>query len=100
LDYIGNNESIGDDMYIKYPDYNGQLNEGNVVLMSLAEFENGGKDLKGVPIAVTPDGAEPIEVEEIESITQPEPQPHIPTEEERLQATEEALLTLLTMGVV
>jgi hypothetical protein len=43
---------------------------------------------------------EVTEVEEIESITQPEPQPHIPTLEERLQATEEALLTLLSIGVV
>jgi hypothetical protein len=29
-----------------------------------------------------------------------EPAPHEPTIEERLQATEEALLTLLSMGVV
>ena len=38
--------------------------------------------------------------EEISEIANLEPTPYEPTLEERLQATEEALLTLLSMGVV
>jgi len=48
-------------MYIKYKDFSGTLKENEILLMSLEEFESGGKDLKGVPIAVTPDGKEPPE---------------------------------------
>ena len=47
-------------MYIKYKDYNGQtLQDGDSVLMSHEEFENGGNELKGVPLAITPFGEEP-----------------------------------------
>lgn len=55
-------------MYIKYKDYKGQLNEGEVLLMSHDEFVQGGKDIMGVPTAVTPDGEEPINMEEMEMI--------------------------------
>ena len=48
-------------MYIKYADYKGKLAKGDVVLMSAAEFLAGGSKLKGVPTAITPDGAEPVE---------------------------------------
>ena len=50
-------------MYIKYKDFTGQLNEGEVLLMSHDEFVQGGKDITGVPTAVTPDGEEPINEE-------------------------------------
>lgn len=53
--------------YVKYEDYDGKLNEGECVLMSKAQFDNGGKDLIGVPVAITPDGSEPKEQEEIEN---------------------------------
>ena len=53
-------------MYIKYKDYKGQLNEGEVLLMSHDEFVQGGKDIKGVPTAVTPDGEEPKDMEEFD----------------------------------
>jgi hypothetical protein len=49
-------------MYIKYKDFNGTLNEGDVLLMSASEWLSN-KDIKGVPICITPDGEEPIEVE-------------------------------------
>jgi len=50
--------------YIKYANYSGQkLNADEMVLMSSAEFKSGGKNLKNVPIAITPDGSEPIEIE-------------------------------------
>ena len=48
-------------MYIKCKDYKGQLNEGEILLMSHDEFVQGGKDITGVPTAVTPDGEEPKE---------------------------------------
>ena len=48
-------------MYIKYTDYTGKLAKGDIVLMSAAEFLAGGSKLKGVPTAITPDGAEPVE---------------------------------------
>ncbi len=48
-------------MYIKYADYTGKLAKGDIVLMSAAEFLAGGSKLKGVPTAITPDGAEPVE---------------------------------------
>ena len=51
-------------MYIKYKDFNGTLKENEILLMSLEEFESGGKDLRGIPMAVTPDGKEPIELED------------------------------------
>ena len=49
-------------MYIKFTDYNGQeLEQCDSVLMSHEEFVNGGKDLRGVPLTITPDGSEPKE---------------------------------------
>ncbi len=52
-------------MYIKYKDYSGQvLSENDSVLMSLDEYRNGGKNLTGVPVTITPDGNEPPEMEE------------------------------------
>ncbi len=50
-------------MYIKYKDFNGSLNEDELLLMSLEDFESGGKDLLNVAITVTPNGEEPPEVE-------------------------------------
>ena len=53
-------------MYIKYKDYNGQkLSEDDSILMSLEEFQNGGKELRNVPLTITKDGSEPVEIEEI-----------------------------------
>jgi len=48
-------------MYIKYKEYKGKLAEGDVVLMSHQEFVDGGKDIKGIPVTVTPNGEEPVE---------------------------------------
>lgn len=53
-------------MYINYADYDGNINEGDVVLMSAEEFKNGGKNLMGVPVVITPDGQAPVENEVIE----------------------------------
>jgi len=48
--------------YIKIVDYHGQdLAKDETILMSLTEFNAGGKDLKGVPICITPSGEEPTE---------------------------------------
>lgn len=57
--------------YIKYADYNGEaLAEDECILMSKKEFDNGGKELKGVPVAITPDGEElqESEINNIESL--------------------------------
>jgi len=51
-------------MFIKLKDYDGELNDGDSILMSHAEFIDGGKDLIGVPVTVTPDGEEPKELNE------------------------------------
>ena len=51
-------------MYIKFTDYNGQLTDGDILLMSHDDFVNGGKLIMGVPICVTPDGDEPKEVDD------------------------------------
>jgi len=47
--------------YIKYKDYKfgSVLDKDTMVLMSHEEFVNGGNKLKGVPLAITPDGSEP-----------------------------------------
>ena len=71
-------------MYIKYADYTGKLAKGDIVLMSAVEFANGGKNLTGVPVAITPDGKEPVEVEPVEPI--PDEPTSEPTKEELLQA--------------
>ncbi len=47
-------------MYIKYADYTGKLAKGDIVLMSAAQFANGGDKLTGVPVTITPDGKPPI----------------------------------------
>ncbi len=73
-------------MFIRYKDYKGKLAKGDVVLMSADEFANGGMDLKGVPVAITPDGSEPkVAEEEYQSAPQPAP----PTIEERMVKIEE-----------
>lgn len=54
-------------MYVKYADYSGQaqdLSGDDSILMSLDEYKNGGKNLTGVPVTITPDGEEPNEPEE------------------------------------
>jgi len=48
-------------IYIKYADWKGSLEGADMVLMSNAEFQAGGKDIKYVPVCVTPTGAEPDE---------------------------------------
>lgn len=54
-------------MYIKFADYKGQvLSEDDSVLMSLNEFENGGKNLTDIPVTVTKDGKIHIVIDEIE----------------------------------
>lgn len=55
-------------MYIKYKDYTkgDTVNGGDSVLMSLKEFIDGGKDLEGVAITVTPDGNPPVEPSEMD----------------------------------
>ncbi len=51
-------------MYIKYLDYSGEtLSSEDCVLMSAKEFEEGGKNLMGVPVTITPDGSEPKNIE-------------------------------------
>ena len=41
--------------YIKYADWNnGELPENGCLLMSAREFVEGGKDIAGVPITITP----------------------------------------------
>lgn len=53
-------------MYIKFKDYHGQkLDKEDSILMSHDEFINGGKELKGVALTITPDGNEPKEQDEI-----------------------------------
>lgn len=59
-------------MYIAYKDYSGKLAKGDIVLMSAAEFANGGSKLTGVLVTITPDGKEPIEpIEPIEQAELP-----------------------------
>ena len=55
-------------MYIKYKDIKDKTIDEikaevgeNTLLMSGDEFNSGGKEIEGVPIAVTPDGEEPVE---------------------------------------
>jgi len=55
-------------IYRQYADFQGDLAGADMVLMSAAEFNAGGKNLIGVPIAVTPDGSEPQEPEEGEML--------------------------------
>lgn len=65
-------------MYIKFADYKGgKVAKGDIILMSAWEFANGGNLLKGIPVAITPDGSEPVEYDEMAEppidITPPEP---------------------------
>lgn len=50
-------------MYIKYinNDTDYKLSKDDSVLISRDEFMQGGKDLRGVAMTVTPDGSEPKE---------------------------------------
>lgn len=48
-------------MYVKYKDFTGSINTGDVLLMSAAEFAGGGKNVKNIPVTITPDGSEPVE---------------------------------------
>ena len=53
-------------MYIKLKDYNGQeLEKGDSVLMSRDEWLDVGKNIKGIPLTITPDGSEPKDIDEI-----------------------------------
>ena len=47
--------------YVKLKDFTGTLNEGEILLMSKKEFDEGGKEITDIPICVTPTGDEPIE---------------------------------------
>ena len=49
--------------YVKYSDFTGELQSDEILLMSLAEFKAGGKDIRNVPVCVTKDGEEPAEME-------------------------------------
>ena len=49
--------------YIKLKDFTGTLNEGEILLMSKKEFDEGGKDIKNIPVCITLTGDEPIENE-------------------------------------
>lgn len=51
--------------YIRYADWNnGELPENGCLLMSAREFVEGGKNIAGVPITITPYGDEPEETEQ------------------------------------
>jgi len=52
-------------IYVKYKDFKGTLKDGETLLISNEEFDNGGKDVMGVPVSITPDGEEPVDMEEI-----------------------------------
>lgn len=64
-------------MYIAYKDFSGKIVKGNIVLMSAAEWEAGGKNLTGVPVTITQDGKEPVDAVEISQpeISPPESEP-------------------------
>lgn len=50
--------------YVKYVEWNrGELEENKCLLMSAQEFVEGGKNITGVPITITPYGDEPEETE-------------------------------------
>jgi len=53
-------------MYKKFKEHKAKdkIGKDDMVLMSHAEFIKMGKDLKGVPVCITPDGKEPVEVKE------------------------------------
>ena len=52
-------------MYIKYKDYNGQaLGVDDSILMSKAEFDSGGSELLNLPVTVTLDGNEPVQIDD------------------------------------
>lgn len=55
-------------MYIKYKDYRGNLSKDDMVLISADEYGKHKDELKGIPLAITPDGEPPIEQEEIENV--------------------------------
>lgn len=72
-------------MYIKYADYTGKLAKGDIVLMSAAQFANGGDKLTGIPVAITPYGLPPVEMDEPNQV-EPVPVPPEPSETELLRA--------------
>lgn len=49
--------------YVKLSDFTGELQSDETLLMSLAEFNAGGKNIKNVPVCVTKTGEEPAETE-------------------------------------
>ena len=49
--------------YIKYSEFTGTLQDDEILLMSHDEFQAGGKEIKGIPVCITPDGSEPVETE-------------------------------------
>ena len=49
--------------YIKYSEFTGTLQDDEILLMSHEEFKSGGKEIKGIPVCITPNGDEPAETE-------------------------------------
>ena len=49
--------------YVKLSDFTGELQTDETLLMSLDEFNAGGKDIRNVPVCVTKTGEEPAETE-------------------------------------
>ena len=49
--------------YVKLSDFTGELQADETLLMSLTEFNAGGKDIMNVPVCVTKTGEEPAETE-------------------------------------
>ena len=49
--------------YIKLKDFTGELKEDETLLMSLNEFNAGGKNILNVPVCITKTGEEPAEME-------------------------------------
>ena len=49
--------------YVKLSDFTGELQDDETLLMSLNEFNEGGKDIMNMPVCVTKTGEEPAEIE-------------------------------------
>ena len=55
-------------MYIKYKDYRGNLGTDDMVLISAEDYGKHKDELKGIPLAITPDGEPPKEQEGIDYV--------------------------------
>lgn len=51
-------------MYIKFKDFTGSVNEGEVLLLSLEEMKANKEAIKGIPVCVTLTGTEPEDINE------------------------------------